>query len=186
MKDINDIAAIRQKWVIRPDKKRILARIFGKDNPPQFMDLTLDWSFKYVFASEGCKPLLLKLLNLLIEDREISEITHLNPEHVYHPSSRSKYVFDIYCLCSDGSRIIVEMQNDANHLFLKRAFAYSALAVMDQAEPDWDYDYDKIYCIAIINDIVFPYSTSPITSRALQPTGVTDKEDKRLELEGVP
>ena len=121
-----------------------------------FFSPVSDWGFKRIFGSEANRNLLRYLLNTIIDDKNIVEVTLLDTEHEYMAVEGGKSIFDVYCTCDDGSRIIVECQKTGNTNFKDRAFAYSAMAVMDQAVRHWDYNLDKLYFIGITTFNLFP------------------------------
>ena len=127
-----------------------------------------DFGFKKLFATHGNEPLLIQLLNSVIPGKTVTEVTLLDKEHRINADSFA--VFDVYCRCSDGERFIVEMQKRSYGQFMNRALAYSALAILDQACRKWDYDFDKVYFVGILNYIHFPERTKPFTYVALQTT----------------
>jgi len=125
---------------------------------PTFVDPLSDWGFKNVLGAEQNKDILISILNNIIDDRVITDLSYLNTEHTYLNVPDGKSTFDIYCKCQDGSRVIIEMQNKKLKLFPSRAFAYSAMSIMDQARPKWKYDFEKIYFIAFLNYEMFKNS----------------------------
>ena len=127
---------------------------------------TSDFGFKKLFATHGNEPLLIQLLNSVIPGKHITEVTLLDKEHRINADTFA--VFDVYCRCDDGERFIVEMQKRSYGQFMNRALAYSALAILDQAYRKWDYDFDRVYFVGILNYVHFPKRTSPFTYVALQ------------------
>ena len=109
-----------------------------------------DVGFHKIFCTEGNDELVLQLLNAVIDDREIVSFKRLDPYHQINGDTYS--TFDLYCTCDDGSRVIVECQNacDARG-FMNRALAYSAMAILDQAEKKWHYSFDKVYFVGLMN-----------------------------------
>ena len=80
---------------------------------PVFADPKTDVVFKRIFGSEARKPLLIALLNDLLElegPRRIGEIEHLYLEQrVTAPKSKLSLV-DVKCTDASGRRFVVEMQ----------------------------------------------------------------------------
>lgn len=122
-----------------------------------------DWGFKRLFGTEANKDLLKYLLNTIIDEKNITDIELLDTEHKYLDVEDGYSVFDIYCRCDDGSRIIVECQKSNGGNFLDRVFAYSAMAVLDQAQRSWGYELDKLYFIGFTTFNLFKDSDSYIT-----------------------
>ena len=140
-------------------RKQIIAR----SDDPVFINPTSDWGFHRIFASPANSHLLRYLLNTLIDDKNILTATLRDPNHTYLTVNEGKSEFDIYCTCDDGTNIIVEMQKNNEGNFQDRAFAYTAMAVMDQAQTHWDYRIDKIYFIGITNFNLFKDSNKYFT-----------------------
>ena len=80
---------------------------------PTFADPKTDFVFKRIFGAEARKPLLMALLNHLLElegARRIVELHHLPTEqHVDVPELKLSIV-DFKCTDGDGRRFVVEMQ----------------------------------------------------------------------------
>ena len=115
----------------------------------------------------------MQLLNACIDDKEILSVKRLNTEHVVN--AETTFRFDLYCECSDGSRVIVECQNyNRRRNFLKRALVYSALAITDQLKPKLDYKIDRVYFIGLLN-----YNQFPDSKRAITQVGLFTKGDYR-------
>jgi predicted transposase/invertase (TIGR01784 family) len=80
---------------------------------PTFADPKTDFVFKRIFGAEARKPLLIALLNHLLElegDRSIVELHHLPAEqHVDIPELKLSIV-DVKCTDATGRRFVVEMQ----------------------------------------------------------------------------
>ena len=115
----------------------------------------------------------MQLLNACIDDKEILSVKRLNTEHVVNAGTTFR--FDLYCECSDGSRVIVECQNyNRRRNFLKRALVYSAMAITDQLRPKLNFDIDKVYFIGLLN-----YNQFPDSNRAITQVGFFTKGDYR-------
>jgi len=80
---------------------------------PVFADPKTDVVFKRIFGDEARKPLLIALLNDLLElkgARRIREVEHLFLEqHITQPKSKLSIV-DVKCTTASGRRFVVEMQ----------------------------------------------------------------------------
>lgn len=143
-----------------------------------------DWGFKKLFGTEANKNLLKYLLNNVIEDKNIVDLRHLDTEHEYISVEDGKSVFDIYCECDDGSRIIVECQRSDEGNFLDRAFAYSAMAILDQAKASWDYNLDRLYFIGFTTFNLFKDSDKCVTKAQMMDVEVPGRAlyDKYLQI----
>src|SRR6185436_2147169 len=80
---------------------------------PVFADPKTDFVFKRIFGAEARKPLLIALLNHLLElegDHCIVDVQHLSGEqHVDVPELKLSIV-DVKCTDASGRRFVVEMQ----------------------------------------------------------------------------
>ncbi|HEX3474178.1 MAG TPA: Rpn family recombination-promoting nuclease/putative transposase [Kofleriaceae bacterium] len=80
---------------------------------PVFADPKTDFVFKRIFGTEGRKPLLIALLNHMLElegDRRILDVQHLSSDqHVDIPELKLSIV-DVKCTDAGGRRFVVEMQ----------------------------------------------------------------------------
>ncbi|MCQ2118462.1 MAG: Rpn family recombination-promoting nuclease/putative transposase [Bacteroidales bacterium] len=134
---------------------------------PVFFNPVSDWGFHQIFGNPANSRLLRFLLNTIIDDKNISTVTLRDPNHQYINVEGGKSVFDVYCACDDGTNIIVEVQMANEGNFQDRAFAYSAMAVMDQAKKHWKYHLDKLYFIGITNFCMFDDQKKYITRAKL-------------------
>jgi predicted transposase/invertase (TIGR01784 family) len=80
---------------------------------PVFADPKTDFVFKRIFGAEARKPLLVALLNHLLElegERRILDVQHLSgDQHVDVPDLKLSIV-DVKCTDATGRRFVVEMQ----------------------------------------------------------------------------
>ena len=120
---------------------------------------TSDWGFKRLFATEDNKDLLIGLLNRVIEGPEIEDLEYMDRElQLPIASPYGAVLFDVYCRCCDGSRIIVEMQNYASTRFLDRAIVYTAASILEGfiKNDRGEYNVQRTYLIAITGTKMFP------------------------------
>lgn len=137
---------------------------------PKYVKPTSDIGFHWVFCKEGNDEVVLQLLNACIREKEIVSFERLETEHCVNADTMFR--FDLYCKCSDGSRIIVECQNWSNREnFAKRALAYSSMAIVDQLKPRLKFDYSKIYFVGLLNYNQFPGRSQAITNVRLYTEG---------------
>ena len=133
---------------------------------PNYFSPISDVGFHKLFCTEGNDTLVLQLLNAVIDDKTIVKFERLDTYHQINIQANS--VFDLYCTCNDDSRIIVECQKAGTSAdFMNRALAYSAMAILDQAREKWDYDFDKVYFIGILDYIHFHGREQAFTKVAL-------------------
>ena len=119
---------------------------------------TSDWGFKRLFGSEINKGLLIGLLNKIIDDRVIEDLEYLDRDVMVPVGSVRRMSFDVYCKCTDGSRVIVEMQNYAKTSFIDRALVYTSASILENYTytRSQDYHVQKTYLIAITGEKIFP------------------------------
>jgi predicted transposase/invertase (TIGR01784 family) len=80
---------------------------------PTFADPKTDFVFKRIFGAEARKPLLIALLNHLLElegERRILEVQHLPAEQHIDISELKLSIVDVKCTDATGRRFVVEMQ----------------------------------------------------------------------------
>ena len=78
-----------------------------------FADPKTDFVFKRIFGAEARKPLLIALLNNLLEfegDRCIVEVQHLTGEQHVDVAEMKLSIVDVKCTDATGRRFVVEMQ----------------------------------------------------------------------------
>ena len=162
----------KENLIIAENLKVLMNSFFSKEfEDPKYVAPTSDIGFHWVFGKEGNEELVVQLLNACIDDKEILSVKRLNTEHVVN--AETTFRFDLYCECSDGSRVIVECQNyNRRRNFLKRALVYSAMAITDQLRPKLNFDIDKVYFIGLLN-----YNQFPDSNRAITQVGLFTKGD---------
>ena len=109
---------------------------------PVFADPKTDVVFKRIFGDEARKPLLIALLNDLLElkgTRRIQRIRHFSLEqHVTLPRSKLSLV-DVKCTTASGRRFVVEMQVLPVDGFEKRVVYNASKAYVMQLRSGEDY-----------------------------------------------
>jgi predicted transposase/invertase (TIGR01784 family) len=78
-----------------------------------FADPKTDFVFKRIFGAEARKPLLIALLNHLLElegDRRILDVQHLSGDQHVGVSELKLSIVDVKCTDASGRRFVVEMQ----------------------------------------------------------------------------
>lgn len=118
---------------------------------PRFIDIMLDDWFKRSFGEERNKRLLLALLDLLLPDKEIEDVSYMGTEHVSPLPGNKNVRIDVECVSRDGSRFIVEMQKEQQEHFAERMLYYSTFAVQKQEASGDDYGFMPVYVIALMN-----------------------------------
>lgn len=126
-----------------------------------FMNLMTDFAFKYLFGSKKRKKLLIRFLNIILEDEKIrvEDVTYLDKEVLPEDANGKRIVYDIYCTTPDEKEhIILEMQQLYHDLFENRAIYYWSKSCSMQGKKGWNYDLKPIYSIFLV-DFHFPHMT---------------------------
>ena len=112
-----------------------------------------DFGFKLLFGTPANKEFMIAFLNSLFEDKHhIVDISYNNTEIFGKSADDRKAIYDLYCETSDGSHIIVEMQNAYQRFFLDRSVYYSSFPMQAMAKKgDWDYRLPPIYMVSFLN-----------------------------------
>ena len=133
--------------------------IKNKHYSGKFIDLMMDTAFKSVFFKEENKHLFITLLNSIISDKVIVDITHQNTLRSGFFFRSKRPVFDLYCETDDGSKIIVELQIKKQNDFADRTIYYSSFPIQQQIKSGASgYAMSPIYVVSIIN-FCLPHET---------------------------
>ncbi len=118
----------------------------------RYADILMDRWFKRSFGTEPNKRLLQLLLQELIPEREISELT-LSPQEYVNPDDTDKDIrVDIAATDTSGRRFIVELQLARQEAFYERAIFNSSFAVQQQVRRgSLSYDFPSVYFIGIMD-----------------------------------
>jgi predicted transposase/invertase (TIGR01784 family) len=127
---------------------------------PVFADPKTDFVFKRIFGVEAHKPLLIALLNDLLElegERRIRDVVHLsNEQHVTVPELKLSIV-DVKCTDATGRRFVVEMQVLKVEAFEKRVVYNASKAyVMQLREADEYPALCDVVGVTICNFVLWP------------------------------
>lgn len=120
----------------------------------KFINPFTDVGFKKIFGQEVSKDLLIDFLNdLLVDEKEIKDITFLDKELVPEYMGDRGVIYDVYCVTESGEEFIVEMQNRQQAHFYDRALYYLSQAVSRQGErgAQWDFKLKAVYGVFFMN-----------------------------------
>jgi predicted transposase/invertase (TIGR01784 family) len=109
---------------------------------PVFADPKTDFVFKRIFGAEGRKPLLIALLNHLLEldgARRIREVVHLPSDQHIDVAELKLSIVDVKCTDETGRRFVVEMQVLNVEGFEKRVVYNASKAYVMQLRNAGDY-----------------------------------------------
>jgi predicted transposase/invertase (TIGR01784 family) len=107
-----------------------------------FADPKTDFVFKRIFGSEARKPLLVALLNHLLElsgDRCIQDIHHISADQRVDVSELKLSIVDVKCTDFSGRRFVVEMQVLKVEGFEKRVVYNASKAYVMQLRSGEEY-----------------------------------------------
>ena len=115
---------------------------------PEYLDLTCDWAFKYLFQNHP--DLLIALLNDILNE-EISSVEFRNTELTEVAPSDKRILFDLLCQTPNGT-ILVEMQKASRFDQRDRLLFYGSRLVTRQVKRgDEDYVLAPVKVICIMN-----------------------------------
>ena len=120
----------------------------------QFINPFTDVGFKLLFGREVSKPVLISLLNAILEgERKIVDLTFLDKEQVALGMEDRSLIYDVYCETESWEHVVVEMQNKTQDNFVDRTVYYASQAISRQGErgTEWKYKIAGVYCIAFLN-----------------------------------
>ncbi len=107
-----------------------------------FADPKTDFVFKRIFGSEARKPLLIALLNHLLElegDRRIQNVQHLSGDQHVDVAELKLSIVDVKCTDATGRRFVVEMQVLKVEGFEKRVVYNASKAYVMQLRAAEEY-----------------------------------------------
>ena len=136
-----------------------------------FLDLTNDALFKYLFANNAHKDLTISLLNSLLDfelKHEIKNLEFLSTEIGADKEDGKSCRLDVLCELDSGEQVNIEMQRIDNHNMFKRSLDYWASCYKGQLEKGDDYNLHlPVICINILNYEIFKWRKSYFNLAAL-------------------
>ncbi len=124
-----------------------------------FLDLTNDALFKYLFANNDHKYLTIALLNALLGaelGHKIKTLDFLPTETIAEQKEGRTCRLDVFCGLDSGEQVNIEMQRLDNHNMIKRSLDYWANCYKGQLEKNDDYaKHVPVICINILNYVIF-------------------------------
>ena len=163
-------------------RKQVKEKKGNSEMNGRYINPYTDFGFKKLFGTEMNKDLLMSFLNALFNGRkqEITDVQYLNAEQLGMGYGDRRAVFDVYCMTSDGSRFIVEMQKAEQEYFKDCSIYYSAFAIREQAVKgkEWNYHLEDVYTVGVLN-FVFPNGEYPSDSFCHE-IKLTDVEDNHV------
>jgi predicted transposase/invertase (TIGR01784 family) len=127
---------------------------------PVFADPKTDFVFKRIFGSEVHKPLLIELLNALLElsgDHRIVDLKYLSSEQHVPVEELKLSLVDVKCLDQRGRHYVVEMQVLKVEGFEKRVVYNTSKAYVTQLRAGEDYPgLDDVVGVTICDFLLWP------------------------------
>ena len=115
---------------------------------PEYLDLTCDWAFKYLFQNHP--ELLVRLLNDILQE-DIMSVEFRNTELTEMSSQDKRIFFDLLCR-TPGGTILVEMQKASRFDQRDRLLFYGSRLVTRQVKRgDEEYVLTPVKVICIMN-----------------------------------
>lgn len=115
---------------------------------PEYLDLTCDWAFKYLFQNHP--DMLIMLLNDILREN-ITSIEFRNTELAKDAQHDKRILFDLLCKTPSGT-ILVEMQKASRSDQRDRLFFYGARLINRQVKKgDDEYVLTPVKVICIMN-----------------------------------
>ncbi len=125
-----------------------------------FADPKTDFVFKRIFGAESRKPLLVALLNNLLEldgDRRILDVQHLTGEQHVDIAELKLSIVDVKCTDATGRRFVVEMQVLKVEGFEKRVVYNASKAYVMQLRNAEEYPaLCDVFGVTICNFNLWP------------------------------
>jgi predicted transposase/invertase (TIGR01784 family) len=132
---------------------------------PVFADPKTDFVFKRIFGSEVHKPLLIELLNALLEldpAHYIVDLKYLSPEQHIPIDEFKLSVVDVKCMDRSGRHYVVEMQVLNVEGFEKRVVYNTAKAYVTQLHTGEDYpQLNAVVGVTICDFVLWPEPPEP-------------------------
>jgi predicted transposase/invertase (TIGR01784 family) len=127
---------------------------------PVFADPKTDFIFKRIFGSEVHKPLLIELLNALLElssDHRIVDLKYLSSEQRVAVEELKLSLVDVKCFDERGRHYVVEMQVLNVEGFEKRVVYNTSKAYVMQLRTGEDYPgLDDVVGVTICDFLLWP------------------------------
>lgn len=119
----------------------------------RYADPTVDFAFKRIFGTEKYKQATINLLNCLLPECNIANVSFLNSELLGDTGDSRKSYIDILCEDTAGNLFIIEMQNARQEHFLERSIFYASklISMTPPQGRDWDYSLPPTYVVAFLN-----------------------------------
>ncbi|MBF0338472.1 MAG: Rpn family recombination-promoting nuclease/putative transposase [Nitrospirae bacterium] len=150
----------------------------------QFADVRSDIAFRKIFGNEAQKGILISFLNAVLDlsgDREIEDLSILNPYQTPQITILKETILDIRAVDKRGITFIVEIQLQKRRGFEKRVLYYTSKAYVAQLSKGEDYPaLNQVIYIGILDFDIFE-GDSYITRHMILNTKTLKQELKDFE-----
>lgn len=156
----------------------------GGGTGEKYMDLRVDWAFKYIFS---IKENLIKLLNDLLP-HHITDLSYLGNEIPVKSSKDKKSRLDVLCESEEG-KFIVEMQRRHEKDFDDRIAYYASVLVKNQVTKGKKkkrkllYNVKHVYVLCVV-DYLRPHPVSTPTDKFLFNYYYSDLDNNEVYTDG--
>ncbi|MDR2999896.1 MAG: Rpn family recombination-promoting nuclease/putative transposase, partial [Fibromonadaceae bacterium] len=125
---------------------------------PRFAPLTLDFTFKRIFASESeqSNDFLISLIESFLGEylqAKVKTVQLLPTERLNESREHRVAVFDLHCTDNNGNRFIVEMQFQKQDFFMGRILFYLGLTITGIVKKGKEYKFDlpRIFSLSFLD-----------------------------------
>lgn len=148
----------------------------------RYANVLMDRWFKRIFGWAPAKRLMQLLLQNLIPERSITELSFGPQEHI-NPIDRKKDIrLDVQCRDKDGNLFIVEVQLSEQSTFYERAVFNSSLVIREQlSSGSSDWGFAPVYFIGIVNFSIHKGSNRVLYRYRLRETESLETMTDRIE-----
>jgi predicted transposase/invertase (TIGR01784 family) len=148
----------------------------------RYANVLLDRWFKRTFGWAPAKRLMQLLLQDLIPEKTISELSFGPQEHI-NPIDQGKDIrLDVQCKDSEGNLFIVEIQLAEQSTFYERAIYNSSFVIQEQLpQGSSGWGFAPIYFIGIVNFSIHKNTNKMLYRYSLRETETGEPMTSRLE-----
>ncbi|WP_207532711.1 Rpn family recombination-promoting nuclease/putative transposase [Desertivirga arenae] len=120
----------------------------------KFVDPLTDFGFRFFFASEPNKDILIEFLNDLFDgEKHIMDLEYRPNEHDGDGPEEKRVIFDLSSRGSNGEHFLIEMQRTRQAFFKDRSIYYASRLIQRQlpkGRASNNYELPEVYFIAIL------------------------------------
>ena len=126
-----------------------------EEEKTRFINPTTDFGFKILYGRPECADELRELLEHVIPEKKITELTFLPTESLASGEDRKKIVCDVKCRDQNGDWFIVEMQKVPYAAFGDRLMIYASHTAVKLLGKGEDYDRTcRLYVVSVLDYVL--------------------------------